>query len=166
METQLTYHVNLTAKDLWAFSMYHANGGMLGIFNLLFTLAAVMLLVTRWGAVTTPYRLLLIVCVLLFTVWQPFLLYRKARKQAKTAVVRDPMTLVFNETGLTVEQSGQTASFTWQQMGRMDGHRTMVVLYMDRVHAYLLPKSAMGEQEQALYEMARQYLPKERRRRI
>jgi len=37
---------------------------------------------------------------------------------------------------------------------------------MDRVHVFLLPRRVMGEQEEALYEMARQHLPKERRRRI
>lgn len=162
----LQFEVKLTAKNLWAFSMYHSNGGFRGIFNLLFTIAALFLLVFRWGTVTVAYRLLLLVCVLLFTVWQPFLLYTKARKQAQAPVMRDPMTLTFDENGLKVEQNEQTVEFAWDQMGRMDRMPSMIVLYMDRVHAYLLPKTAMGEQEEALCEMARQYLPKERRRKI
>ena len=70
--------------------MYHSNKGYLGVFNILFTLAALWLLVTRWGEVTVPYRLLLIVCALMFTVWQPFLLYLKARKQAAGKAVKEP----------------------------------------------------------------------------
>lgn len=166
MNKELRFEVKLGVKDLWQFSMYHANAGMLGIVNLLFTLAALFLIVTRWSTLTTPYRALLVVCALMFTVWQPLLLYNKARKQAKSSAVRDPMMLTFGEEGLRVEQGEQEALFAWDQMGRLDRMPTMVILYMDRVHAYLLPKSVMGAQEEEFYEMVRVYLPKERRRRI
>lgn len=166
MDKGLCFEVRLGVKDLWQFSMYHANAGMLGIVNLLFTLAAVFLIVTRWGILTMPYRALLVVCALMFTVWQPLLLYNKARKQAKFSAVKEPMMLAFGEEGLKVEQNGQEALFTWDQMGRLDKMPTMVILYMDRVHAYLLPKSVMGDREEAFYELVRAYLPKERRRRI
>lgn len=166
MKKELCFEVKLDVKDLWQFSMYHANAGMLGIVNLLFTLAALFLIVTRWGMLTTPYRALLVVCALMFTVWQPLLLYHKARKQAKATAVKEPMILVFGEEGLKVEQNGQEALFAWDQMGRLDKMPTMVILYMDRVHAYLLPKSVMGNREEEFYEMVREYLPKERRRRI
>lgn len=166
MEKELRFEVKLGVKDLWQFSLYHANAGMLGIVNLLFTLAALFLIVTRWGVLTVPYRVLVVVCALLFTVWQPLLLYRKARKQAKAPAMKEPMILTFGAEGLKVEQSEQEALFAWEQMGRFDRMPTMVILYMDRVHAYLLPKLVMGQQEEAFYEMARAYLPKERRRRI
>lgn len=166
MKKELCFEVKLDVKDLWQFSMYHANAGMLGIVNLLFTLAALFLIVTRWGMLTTPYRALLVVCALMFTVWQPLLLYHKARKQAKATAVKEPMILVFGEEGLKVEQNGQEALFAWDQMGRLDKMPTMVILYMDRVHAYLLPKSVMGNREEEFYGMVREYLPKERRRRI
>ncbi len=42
----------------------------------------------------------------------------------------------------------------------------MVVVYMDRVHAYLLPKKAMAGKEEAFYQLVREQLPKERRRGI
>lgn len=165
-EKPLKFELQLTAKDLWAFSMYHSNGGFRGIFNLLFTAAALYLLIARWGALSIPYRLLMAFCALLFTVWQPLLLYSKARKQAKTPVIKDAMSLTFGGDGLKVEQNGQSAEFTWDQMGRMDRLPSMIVLYMDRVHAYLLPREALGGQEEELCAMARAHLPKERRRKI
>ena len=163
---RMEFTLQLSAKELWQFSLYHANGGMLGIFNLLFTVAAFYLLVTKWTAVTIPYRILLIVCVLLFTVWLPLLLYNKARKQAKSPAVKNPMTLSFGEDGLVVSQNGQEAEFSWDQMARMDKAHGITVLYMDRVHAYLIPKKVLGDREEAFYEMVRRHLPKERRKRI
>lgn len=166
MEKELRFHVELSTKDLWQFSMYHSNSGMLGWFNVIFTVTALFLLITRWGHLTVAYRLLLVVCVLLFTVWQPALLYYKVRRQSKKTTSMQPMDLVFYGKGLKVCQGKQSAKFAWEQMARIDKKASMVILYMDRVHAYLLPKSVMGDQEESFYEMVRAHLPKERRRRI
>lgn len=166
MGKDVSFELKLTTKDLWQFAMYHANQGFMGIFNVIFTVMALFLLITRWAELTVPYRLLLLVGALVFTVWQPFLLYTKAAKQAKTDVIKEPMLLHFTSEGLEVSQSGQNLEFSWDQMGRMDRKPTMVILYMDRVHAYLLPKSVLGEKEEVFYEMVREYLPKERRRKI
>ena len=168
VQTGKTVDVTLTvtAKDLWAFSMYHANAGLMGIFNLLFTLAALYLLIFRWSSTTTPYRCLLVICVLVFTVWQPFLLWTKAKKQAKRPAVKDPMRLVFDDEKLTVSQTDNQAEFTWEQMGLLDAKPSMYILYMDRVHAYLLPKTALGDQEEAFRELVTAHLPKEKRRKI
>ncbi len=38
----------------------------------------------------------------------------------------------------------------------------MYILYMDRVHAYLIPKTALAEQEEAFRELVTAHLPKEK----
>lgn len=166
MAKELCFEVKMTAKDLWQFSLYHANNGMLGIFNIIFTGASLFLVVTKWGALEPKHRVLLVFCALLFTVIQPALLYQKARKQAKLPAVQQPMRLLFSEQGLNVEQGEQKAGFTWEQIGRVDRKKTMVIVYMDRIHAYLLPNECMAGREDEFFEMVRMYLPKERRRKI
>ena len=152
--------LRITAKDLWMFSMYHANAGFMGMFNLIFSLAALYLLIFRWSTTTVPYRCLLVVCALIFTVWQPFLLWNKARKQAKRPAVKNPMRLIFDDEKLTVSQEENSADFTWEQMGRLDAKSSMYILYMDRVHAYLIPKETLGEQEETFRELVTAHLPK------
>ena len=134
MKKEMRFEVRLTARELWQFSMYHANAGAAGLFNLI------------------------------FTVLQPMLLYGKVRRQAKTPAMTKPMYLTFKEEGLLVEQSEQEALFAWDQMGRMDRKPAMVVLYMDRVHAYLLPNKVLGDQKEEFFEMVKAHLPRERRK--
>ena len=165
-DTLFHFHIQVTAKDLWVFSMYHSNKGYLGIFNVLFTLASLWLLVTRWAEFTIPYRLLLMVCALMFTVWQPFLLYLKARKQAKGTMVKEPMDMTCSKEGFLIEQAGQKQEIAWDQVVRMEAVRDLTVIYMDRIHAYLLPVRVMGEQKEEFFAWIREVLPKERRRRI
>lgn len=163
---QIHFHVKLTAKDLWKFSMYHAYKGFMGFFNALFTVVAIGALIIGWDSITTLYRTLLLVCALMFTVWQPLLLYQKSKKQAKSPVVQEPMDLVFEEDGFSVTQAGKKLDLTWDQVGRVESMPAMIIFYMDRVHAYLLPNSVLGEQDGAFRELLRQKLPKQKLRRI
>lgn len=166
MEKELRFEVKPTIMELWQFLLYHANTGVMGVFNILFTFMALFLLLTRFSQLTMPYRLMLAFGALVFTVLQPCDLYRKARRQAKSPAAKDVMVLTFNDAGLRVEQNDRQTAFTWEQIGRMVRKPTMVILYMDRVHVFLLPKRVMGGGEEALCEMARQYLPEKRRRKI
>ena len=48
----MRFEVRLTARELWQFSMYHANAGAAGLFNLIFTVAALFLFIFSWGKLT------------------------------------------------------------------------------------------------------------------
>ena len=156
-----SFSVRLDAKELWKFSMYHSNRGFLGIFNLLFTVAAIYLLITQWASVSAAYRLLLVVCALMFTVWQPASLYLKAMRQAKSPMVKDPMILSFGESGLTIEQRGEKAQVPWEGLSLVAESKSQFIIYRDRIHAFLLPKSVVGgkEQEEKLKELVREKMP-------
>ncbi len=158
--------VKLTAKDLWKFSMYHSYQGLQGIFNIIFSAAAVFLLITTWGSNSTSYRVLLIVCALMFTVWQPGILYLKAARQAKNPRMQNAMILVFDETGILVSQGEESLTIAWENMVKADRAGDMMILYMDRIHAYLLPDSVLGEKKAALCGLVKEKMPPERRKRI
>ena len=160
------FRIQITAKDLWMFSMYHSNKGYLGVFNLFFTLASLWLLVTRWSDVTVAYRILLLICVLMFTVWQPALLYMKAAKQAKTKAVKEPMDMTCSAEGILIEQAEQSQQITWDQIVKVEQVKGLLIIYMGRVHAYLIPEQASAACKEQLLEMIRTNLPAERRKKI
>lgn len=155
----IRFKVQLTAKDLWRFSLYHANKGMMGVFNGIFTAASVFLLVTRWTTLESNYRVMLIICALMFTVWQPATLYYKAMKQSKRPEVKEPMELVFAEDGAEVFQDGKNMNVPWDQIAKVVKTRSMVVVYLDRVHAYLITNEQMGDQKEAFLAMVREHVP-------
>lgn len=158
--------IRLTAKELWQFSLYHANKGVMGIFNVLFSIAAVFVLAYRWAELTTAYRAMLVVCALMFTVWQPLILYKKSRKQAQQPVVKEPMDFEFDENGFKVTQVGKTLEFTWEQVGRVESISPMIIFYMDRIHAYLIPKTILGEQEEDFRKILREKIAKPKLKRV
>lgn len=162
----LVLDVKLTAKDLWKFSMYHSYRGFQGVFSFLFSAAALYVLVATWTTATLPYRILMIVCALMFTVWQPFVLYMKAARQANRSVIRDGMTLSFSAEGIVVTQGQEKLELLWEDVIMVKRVGKLLIIYMDRIHAYLLPDSVAGEKAAELTAFMKENLPPERRKRI
>lgn len=161
-----SFNVQLTVKELWQFSLYHSYKGLMGIFNVLFTIAALYVLIMNWTSMAVSQKVLMILCVLMFTVIQPFMLYLKAARQSKVPAVKEPMQLLFTKEAISIAQAGQEAVVAWEQVGRVEGTPFMLIFYMDRVHAYLIPKSLMGAQEAEFRALIRECLPKARYKRV
>ena len=75
----------------------------------------------------------------MFTVWQPFLLYLKAAKQSKSPVIQNPMNLSFSREGVVVTQGTERLELIWENIGRVERIQGMMIVYMGKVRAYLLP---------------------------
>jgi hypothetical protein len=162
----LVLDVKLTANDLWKFSLYHSYKGFQGVFSFLFSAAALYVLFATWTTATLSYRILMIVCTLMFTVWQPFVLYMKAAKQAKRSVIHDGMTLSFSAEGIVVTQGQEKLELLWKDVMAVKRVGKMLIIYMDRIHAYLLPDSVAGEKAPEITALMKENMPPERRKRI
>ncbi|MDO4294532.1 MAG: YcxB family protein [bacterium] len=158
---EFRFQVQLKAKELWLFSLYHSYRGMMGIFGLLFTVAALFLIVTKWNEVTTSYRLLLVICVLLFSVWQPAILYGKAKRQAALPAMQLPLELCFCESGFAVKQKEEQIECAWADIFAIVELPQMLILYTDSIHAYLLTNQAMGEEREGFLAVLHTWVPKE-----
>ena len=81
-------------------------------------------------------------------------------------MIQNPMTLSFDEEGILVSQGKENLPIAWENVGKVDRGKDMMILYMDRVHAYLLPDSIMGEKKADIRGLMKEKLPPERRKRI
>ena len=63
-------------------------------------------------------------------------------------------------------QGTERLELVWENIGRVERIRGMMIVYMDKVHAYLLPDSITGEKREALSELFLESLPAERRKKI
>ena len=74
----IEFDVELTAKDLYRFSMRHTYSGVSGIFGVVISLACWIILAVRFGALDTTAKLALFIIGCLFTIVQPVMLYGKS----------------------------------------------------------------------------------------
>lgn len=148
----------MTEKDLFDFSMYVSYSGIMGIMNLFFTVAALVILVVTWGWVTIYQKLLLVFCMTIFTVIQPLLLRHKAKKQAEQVGFSMPITLTLTDEKLAVEQAGVTGDFTWNQVWEVVRIKTMFIIKTGPTHGYLIPNASVAGREQEFMDLCRRNL--------
>ena len=94
--------MQLNAKDIWLFSMYHSNRGFLLIFNVLFTVVMYYYMITSWNTLDIPRKIMFVLLANMFLLIQPAMLYLKSAKQARSEAIRVGLSLEMNDEGIVV----------------------------------------------------------------
>ena len=105
--------MQLNAKDIWLFSMYHSNRGFLLIFNVLFTIVMYYYMITSWNTIDIPRKILFLALANMFLLIQPAMLYLKSAKQARSEAIRAGLSLEMNDEGIVVSSKGESIDFKW-----------------------------------------------------
>lgn len=147
MQYQYTYRT--TAFELWQLSMYYTYGSMVGMCNIIFTFAMAALMVSRWNASGVIMKILLIFGLSLFTVIQPCIVYRRAKKQA--AGIEQDTTVCFDDSGVHITVGQEKSDIRWGSIKKISKKPTMFVLFSDTTHGFVLTDRVLGKEKKAFY---------------
>lgn len=147
MRYQYTYRT--TALELWQLSMYYTYGSMVGVCNIVFTVAVLALTVARWGVSGAGMRVLLVLGLCLFTVIQPLLVYLRARRQA--AGITQDTTASFGDGGIHIQVGEQFSDIKWSSIKKISRKPTMIIIFSDTTHGFLLTDRVLGADKEAFY---------------
>ena len=135
--------MQLNAKDIWLFSMYHSNRGFLLIFNVLFTIVMYYYMITSW-------KILFLALANMFLLIQPAMLYLKSAKQARSEAIRAGLSLEMNDEGIVVSSKGESIDFKWESGFRSRIVPGIIIIYVDAVRGYLLPDRYTKEKKEKI----------------
>ena len=136
--------MQLNAKDIWLFSMYHSNRGFLLIFNVLFTIVMYYYMITSWN------KILFLALANMFLIIQPAMLYLKSAKQARSEAIRVGLSLEMNDEGIVVSSKGESIDFKWESGFRSRIVPGIIIIYVDAVRGYLLPDRYTKENKEKI----------------
>ena len=142
--------MQLNAKDIWLFSMYHSNRGFLLIFNVLFTVVMYYYMITSWNKIDTPRKIMFVLLANMFLIIQPAMLYLKSAKQARSEAIRAGLSLEMNEEGIVVSSKGESIDFKWENGFRSRIVPGIIIIYVDAVRGYLLPDRYTKENKEKI----------------
>ena len=98
------FHYKNTAFELFKLSFFFLYSSLAGIVNIIFTFAMLALIISRWHEANNFLRAILVFAVLFFVLFQPFMMYNRARGNVNTL---KELTLEIGEKGITVEVEGK-----------------------------------------------------------
>lgn len=147
MTYKFTYKT--TAFELWQLSMYYMYGSMVGVCNIVFTLAMVALIISKWQVFGGLWRTLLVFGLCLFTLIQPIIIYLRARKQA--ANIKEATTLEANDRGLQIQVGNQSSDIPWSKVKKISLKPTLMIIFSDTTHGFVLTNRVLGAQRNEFY---------------
>lgn len=147
---KFSFRYKTTALDLWQLSMYGIYGTFLGVINVVFTFAMIVLAVTFWNDSNLFIKMVLALAVSLFTLVQPIAVYLKAKKQV--AKVPNEVELSIDDYGVHVKIENKTSDLKWKAIKGISKKPSMLVIMSTTTHGFVLNNTTLGSQRDALYQ--------------
>ena len=155
----MEFDVTLTEQDMVRFNLYHTYSKFQSWFAMAVAVAAFFVAVWSYGRVSTTLTVIYFLVGGFVLVYIPgnTLLSAKHRIRLMPELL-EPLHYRIDETGVTVSKNEDSASLPWDQVFKIVAVKTAVYIYSNRIHAYVIPKSALSGQEEALKDLAQKHM--------
>ena len=134
-------HYKNTAFELFQLSFFFLYSSLAGIGNTIFTVAMIALIYARWDDATDLLRVVLVIAVLFFVLFQPVIMYNRARRNAKTL---KELSLEFGDRGIAIEVEGKREYIDWKKIKAGKRFPQMLIIFTDNTNGYILTKRIVG----------------------
>lgn len=155
---KIEFSVKMTAKEVYRFMMYHVYHGLSGIFGVCVSLIALIFLFVSFDSMPDQTRAILILVAAWFVIIDPIILFFRSRGQVKrNKSYQKPLQYRLDESGVTVSQDELEQTVPWENLMKIIETKTQYLVYSSKVHAFVFPKEAVGENSDALEWMVLYY---------
>ena len=156
--------IKIDTKDLFRFNMNQAYRGAQGILSIVLPILVFAYAVTSYGEVSIGSTLVYVGLGLVFFAYVPVSLWMRSKK-----VVSNPnnalskvLHYTFSEEGICVSVEEESVEFKWENVYLMRTTGDLLLIYTNRINAYILPLAQVGEQYDTLSQLAHAKLEKYR----
>ena len=162
MKTELD--IKITAKDLYIFNLTQAYKGMQGILSIVLPVLVFAYAYASIGKASTESILVYVVLGVVFLVYVPISLWLRVNKIMKDAT--NPLTktlhYTFEEECIGVSVGEESVDFQWNNIYQMKTTGKHLLIYTNRINAYIIPLEQVGEKYSDLSKLAHSKLEKHR----
>ena len=153
---KVSFDIKLTAKDLYKFNIMQAYKGMQGFLSILLPVLVFAYAATSFGQVSISSTLVYVGLGILFLVYVPVSLWMRVKKTImdENNALSKTLHYDFREDVIRVSVGEEHVEFNWENIFQMKSTKDMVLVYTNRINAYILPKEQLGESYHQLTELA------------
>ena len=133
-------------KDMYRFQLYHTYFGVTGLLLGLLAILALADLIGNFSSMNIGTKVLCMILILWAVVINPVNLYFKSKRQVETAeLFRNPIDLEVTKEGITLTQGENGGTIAWKEVTKIVILKKLVIFYMGKVRAHLLPLDQLPE---------------------
>ncbi len=144
---QIKLKIELTVKELFDFLIAHTYSSFSGYVGVILSICALIGFAYSYDneAMNISYKFVLLLTGLLFTVFQPLMLYSKAKAQVKqNEAINKPLEYTITEAGMKVACGDDFVDYNWDQIMKISSTKKSILVYTSRVRAFVLPKRELA----------------------
>lgn len=150
------YRCAIKPMDFWALSMRRTYSSLVGVCNIVFAVAMILLTVRFWNQSGDVVQALLFLACLIIPVIQPLCVYMKAK--AQVSVIPQGTELAFGEDGIHVTLGSERQFIQWNKVKGARKEPGMVIVYTDANHGYMLTNRVMGNEKEDFYNYVKAHI--------
>lgn len=156
--------IKLDAKDLFRFNMQQAYRGMQGILSIILPILVFAYAVTSHGKVSIGSTLVYVGLGIVFLVYVPISLWLRVNKIVKDEnnALSKQLHYEFEEEVIRVSVGEESVEFQWENIFQMKTSGPLLLVYTNRINAYVLPLTQVGDKYEELSKLAHAKLEKYR----
>lgn len=144
------YVSDVKPKDLWFIAMLRIYRSFIGIINVVFAVAMIMLTIRFWGTTDGLIRSLMLIGCLLFPVIQPLAIYGKSVKQLENLPGR--VELMFDDNGVHVDSEGKHEDIKWNRITNAIKQTNMIIVLAEKNYGYMLTNRILGDEKEEFFD--------------
>lgn len=144
------FKCDVKASDLWKMAMKRTYKSIVGVVNVVFTVAMIALVIRFWGEASSFMRSVMVIGCLLFPVIQPLATYGKSAKQLED--MPKDMELSFDDRGVHVETGSKSEDIRWKKISNAIKRSNMIIVMSDDRHGYMFTNRVLGDQKESFYQ--------------
>lgn len=154
------FDVTLCSRDMYRFSIYHTYSGFQGWFSVCIAILLLIMAVDTRGEVALMYTYLYAVFGVVFLFYLPINLYLRSKRQfLMSDILKNSLHYRIDETGVHTSQNEATGDLPWEQIYKIVSTKHNVLVYSNRIHAFIIPREQILEQYEMIKEIAKLHLP-------
>ena len=161
---KVSFDIQLTAKDLFRFNLNQAYRGMQGFLSILLPILVFAYAVSTFGEVSLGSTLVYVGLGIMFLVYVPISLWMRTKKIMSDSnnAISKPLHYEFEEDVIRVSVEQENVEFKWENIYQIKQIKDMLLVYTNRINAYILPMEQLGTNYEALSQLAHKKLEKYR----
>lgn len=154
------FTVKMTEKYMYDFYLYNSYTSISGLLGPLLGVVAFMMAVNSYLEAGFSAAMPGVLVAILFLIISPIQLKSRAKMQVQQSeMFKKPLEYELNETGVVVRQDDLEAISQWGDFAKAVSTQKSVILYLNRVRAFILPKECMGDQYEEVLKMIHTHMP-------
>lgn len=157
MEEKIRLKITMTEQNIKDYVYGQTLKSLRGIAFFALGVLAIVILVLTWNDQGTLAKVCLIGIAAIYLVVQPVMTILKANTLSKRPELFVPIEYEIDEEEVAVTQGEEHIVYRWEDGFRFVVKKNLLLMYVSRINAYILPKDQLGENYTRLLTMAKNH---------